>query len=70
MSGGVAGFAVSDMLEQASEGADRSEFFEYRVSTPLDLSRGGSAMVEMMPCLRPFQRVGWLALSLGSRSGR
>lgn len=34
-------------MAAASEGTDRSEYFEYRVSTPLDVARGGSAMVPL-----------------------
>jgi hypothetical protein len=42
----VAGEMAEEMAEASSTG-ERSEYFEYRVNTPLDVARGGSAMVPL-----------------------
>lgn len=39
--------AAAAQFAAATETGDRSEYFEYRVSTPLDVARGGSAMVPL-----------------------
>lgn len=37
----------ADSFAAATDTGDRSEYFEYRVRTPLDVARGGSAMVPL-----------------------
>lgn len=39
---------AESMPEAAAEGADRGEFFEYRVGMPVSIRRGGSAMVPLL----------------------
>jgi hypothetical protein len=39
--------ALAESAEGGAEGEDRGEFFEYRVSGPVSLKRGGSAMVPL-----------------------
>lgn len=40
--------AMEESFEAAATGEERGDFFEYRVSTPVTLSRGGSAMVPLL----------------------
>lgn len=48
--------ALAQAAQGAAEGADRGELFEYRVSSPVSLKRGGSAMVPLVGVRIPARK--------------